>query len=180
MGFKLYTTCVRTVEQARDTLQLLRERRAITATVVSDIRRRRRTADIALQATFEELRHAFITSLDREELLRLRQMTERLVCGAEDIVLALYRRGQSALLPDDTVLLAAVTEECRLLQTCLEALDSYPRRDTAVKQLCAAEKQHRAAEELDSGDVAYAALHAFSRTCFDTAQQLRIILLKIT
>ncbi len=180
MSYELYDQSTRSVQRALEVLALLRQRQAITAATVETIRRRRRTADIALQGTFDELRRAFITPTDREDILLLRQATERIADTAEDIVLCVYRQGRQALLPDDTALLASVTAECQALYEALTVLSDYPRDDTVLSRLTAAERLHRAGEELDSSSLVYDALRHVSSACRRTTEALRYILLKMT
>ena len=188
MEYALYQQCGRSVEQALDVLETLRQRRAITTATVQEIHLRRATAIIALQASFEELRHAFITPLDREELFRLRQAMEALPRAAEDIALTLYTSGRQALPTGDTRLLSAVTACCRLMGEALARLDAYPRSDTAAKRLSALERQLDEAEQaywqsLPTADPlldqAYRALRAVVAACTAAASALRHALLKL-
>lgn len=180
MSYELYDQSARSVQRALDVLALLRQRQAITAATVEEIRRRRRTADIALQGSFDELRRAFITPTDREDILLLRQTTERIANAAEDIPLSVYRQGRQALLPDDTALLAAVTAECQALYEAVAALPAYPRDETVLKHLVSAERLHRISEENSSSSLAYDTLMHLSAVCRRTTDILRYTLLKMT
>ncbi len=179
MGYTIYEQSTRSLQQTLAVLASLRRREAVTAAVCEDIRRRRRTGVIALQTTFTELKEAFITPIDREDLWLLRQTTEAVLRAAEDIVLTLYRCGKTALPCDDTARLTAVEEECRFLCAAVEAVAVYPRLDAAEKQLNAAEKQHEQCPD-DAAFPWHRALHALSDTCRTAAERLRYILLKMS
>ena len=97
MGYIIFEQCCRSAQQTQEPLQRLRQRHAVTEEMVSQIHLRRRTAALAMQATFEELCHAFITPFDREDLLLLRQCAENVTCAAEDVLLALHRHRLAAL-----------------------------------------------------------------------------------
>ena len=175
MSYTPYGQCARSVYRALELLGALRRRERITADTIGDIRRRRRTADIALQATFDDLRRAFLTPIDREDILLLRQVTEHVAVAAEDVVLSLYRHGEHALSADDTALLAAVTAECEALHEALVLLPAYP-RGALLRHLTAAERRHLACAELDGAP----SLIALSATCRTATEALRRILLTIT
>lgn len=180
MNYPIYTQCENSLRQAQEILDSLRQRRAITETTIRDIHRRRHTADIAMQATFEELRHAFITPIDREDIWRLRQITEAVVHSTEDAVLTFFRHRQSVMHPNDNALLCAVNTACRLLQAAMESFPSYPRSNAVLGHLTALEKQHRQCEELTGSEIGDAPLKNISAACFSAAEILRYILLKVT
>lgn len=180
MKHPIYEQCENSIKQALDVLEILRQRRAITEPLTRAIRLRRRTADIAMQATFEELRHAFITPIDREDLLRLRQVAEAVVCCAEDAVITLSLRRQPTIPPDDTALLSAVTAECRHLQAAIESFAPYPRSNTILDRLTALERQHRKSEEEIGSETTGEALKKISAACFSAAEAIRYVLLKIS
>ena len=176
MSYTPFDQCARSVWRALETLTLLRQRRAITADTVADIRRHRRTADISLQSTFRELRRAFLTPIDRDEVLLLRQLTEQVATAAEDCVLSLYRSGHTALHGDAHALLVAVTDECTALHEALLSLSGYPRSDAILHQLTEAERRHRTTQETG----AFPPLIALSAACHRVSEALRRILLTMT
>ncbi|MBP3435889.1 MAG: DUF47 family protein [Clostridia bacterium] len=180
MKYPIYEQCENSIKQALDALERLKQRQAISEATVRAIRLRRRTADIAMQATFEELQHAFITPIDREELLRLRQITEAVLCRVEDTVLMLFRRHQPTLHPNDNSLLAAVNDECRLLQETIESFSTHPRSDAVFGRLVALERQHRKSEEQDGSEQNGASLKKISAACATATEVIRYILLKVT
>ncbi len=167
------------LKQATEILTELRRRHAVSAERTEAVYRRRHTADIALQACFDKLQHAFVTPIDREDILLLRQTAEHTVCAAEDIQLTLYRNGQTALSSDDTALLTAVSTETRLLKDAFTVFPLYPRQKTVLSRLAALEKQHRLSETLGGSSFAELSLRRLSNTCFTTAQILRRVLLKM-
>lgn len=175
MSYTPYDQCARSIGRALEILGLLKRRERLTEDTVGDIRRRRRTAAIALQATFDDLRRAFLTPIDREDVLLLRQVTDAVAHAAEEVVLSLYRRGEHALSAGDTALLAAVTAECEALNEAFLALPAYPRGDL-LRHLTAAERRHLACAELDGTP----SLTALSESCRETAAVLRRVLLAIT
>lgn len=179
MSYELYDQSARSAQRALEVLTLLRRRQAITAATIKAIHRRRRTADIALQSSFDELRRVFITPTDREDILLLRQAAEHVADAAEDIPLYVYRQGCQALLPDDTALLAAVTAECQALYEALTALPAYPRDETVLKHLASAERLHRVSGEISSSSLAYDTLMHLSGVCRSATDTLRYILLKM-
>lgn len=176
MSYTPYGQCARSVYRALEILGSLRRRECITDEKIGDIHRRRRTADIALNATFDDLRRAFLTPIDREDVLWLRQVSERVAAAAEDVVLDLYRRGERALSVNDTALLSAVISECELLHEAFVALPAYPRSDHILRHLTAAERRHLAVAELDGKT----SLLRLSDSCRIATETLRCILLKIT
>lgn len=176
MSYTPYDQCARSVYRALEILGCLRRRERVTADKLGDIHRRRRTADIALQATFEDLRRAFLTPIEREDVLRLRQVCERVAATAEDVVLTLHEAGEHALCADDTALLSAVTTECEALHEALIALPAYPRSDGILRHLTAAERRHGATAELGGRP----ALLRVSDACRRVTETLRRILLGIT
>ena len=176
MSYTPYDQCARSVYRALEILGGLRRRERVAADKPGDIHRRRRTADIALQATFDDLRRAFLTPIDREDVLYLRQVCERVATTAEDVVLALYQAGEHALCADDTALLSAVTAECEALHEALIALPAYPRNDGILRHLTAAERRHLAVVELGGT----ASLLRLSDACRMATEALRRILLCIT
>ena len=180
MTYPLYTRCVSNVSQALEMLNTLRERRAVTHDTITCICSRRRAADIALQAEFDELRHAFITPAPREALWQLLRASAAVVDSTEDVSLSLYRDGFSALGANDTALLAAVKDECEKLKTALESLPHYPKSESVITALCALEKAHRTTESHTASPAAQNALHGISAAVFATAACLRQLLLTIT
>ncbi len=180
MKHPIYEQCENSIREALRALEQLRQRQAITDETVRTIRLRRRTADIAMQATFEELRHAFITPIDREDLLRLRQVTEKVAYYTEEAVLALFRQRQPTVHPNDTALLSAINEECRLLQVVVSSFPDYPRSDAILGHLTALERKHRQSEEQNGSDLNENSLKNISAACFSAAETVRYILLKIT
>lgn len=175
MSYTPYDQCARSIGRALEILGLLKRRERLTEDTVGDIRRRRRTATIALQATFDDLRRAFLTPIDREDVLHLRQVTDAVAHAAEETVLSLYRRGEHALSAGDTALLTAVTAECEALHEAFLALPAYPRGDL-LRHLTAAERRHSASAELGGTP----SLTALSVACRETAAVLRRVLLAIT
>ena len=180
MSYSLYTQCEDCITQALAVLTALRERRTITAATVQELFRRRRTADIALQAAFEELRHAFITPAPREALWELRCAAACVTDRAEAVQLALYHCGRSALYADDTALLSAVKEECCRLLEAFAALPQYPKSEAVIKALTALEKQHRTAEQTTASAVAENALRHLSEACAEAARRLQYVLLTVS
>ena len=178
MGYTVYESASRSLRDALDILQSLRTRRAITATTAEDIRLSRRARTLSAQTAFLELQQAFITPIDREDLLELRQLADAVHRAAEDVVLALYAHGLSAPSPDDTAALSAAVQECTLLYEAVESLQTYPRSDTVVQKLTAAEQQHWQRQDLDRSPTRRALVH-FGNTCFTAAERLRRILLKM-
>lgn len=178
MGYTVYESASRRVREALGTLESLRRREAITAATVDAVRLSRRARTIAMQTTFLELQQAFITPIDREDLLSLRQHTEAMHRAAEDIVLTAYAHGRSALSPDDTAALSAAIQECTLLYEAVDALGCFPRSDTVVQKLTAAEHHHCGRLDTDLSPTRRA-IAQFSRTCFATAEHLRLLLLKM-
>ena len=179
MPYNHYCSYRRSIERALTVLQTLRKREAITASYIDAIHRRRHTADIALQAEFDELRRAFITPIDREALWFLRQHTDQIAKIAEDIPLALYRRRLPCLSPDDTALLSAVINECTALHTALSALDDYPKHYTVIKHLSAADAAHRQTLKTN-GTVIEEAFYRLSDACAATVCVARCVVLKMT
>lgn len=179
MSYEPFERCADSLKQATEILTELRQRHAVSAARTEAVHRRRRTADIALQMCFDELQRAFITPIDREDILLLRQTAEQTVCAAEDILLTLYRCGQPALSPDDTALLTAVSTEARLLKEAFAVFPLYPRQRTVLSRLADLEKQHRLCETLGGSPFAEMSLHRLSDTCFTASQILRRVLLKM-
>ena len=179
MGYTIYDSAARSMQNALNVLHSLRHRDTITDITVNDIRLSRRTRAIALQTTFSELSQAFITPIDREDLLELRQLTERILRASEDVILTLYAHGQSAPTSDDTAALTAVTKECTLLYEAVDAIASYPRSDTVIDKLTAAEQQHWLYQDFDSSPTHHA-IRQLSDTCYHTTEHLLRILLKMT
>ncbi len=174
-----YAPYLHSIECALTTLQALRNHESITASYIESIHRRRHAADIALQAKFDELRRAFITPIDREDLWLLRQCVDQIAETAEDIPLALYRRGLPCLSPNDTALLSAVTNECTALHTALLSLDGYPRNDNIIKHLAAADKAHRQTQKTN-GAAAEEAFYRLSAACAAAVHTTRYVVLKMT
>lgn len=180
MKYPIYEQCENSIKQACTVLEMLRQRKAVNEAVIRSIRLRRHTADIAMQATFKELRRTFITPIDREDLLRLRQVTEMVACCAEDAVLTLFRHRQPTAHPNDTALLSAVNTECRILQDVAAAFPDYPRSDAVLKRLADFQRQHRQSEEQNSSELMYDTLKKISAACFSAAEVIRYVLLKVT
>lgn len=178
MGYIIFEQCCRSAQQTQEVLQRLRQRHAVTQEMVSQIHLRRRTAALAMQATFEELCHAFITPFEREDLLLLRQCAENVTCAAEDVLLALHRQRLSALPESATPLLTAATTECEHWKAALQSLHTYPRGRDTVKSLTALELQHVRTATITAQEPYHTALHGLSNICGAAANALRIILLK--
>lgn len=180
MNHALYRHNIESMQQALQVLAFLQHRETVTEAAVSQLRLRRRTADMAQSTYFEELQDAFITPIDREELFRLRQLADQLLCAAEDILVTLRHHRLAALPTDDTALLAGVYEEYRLLSEVFAALPAYPHSTTVLRHLAAAEKQHRQTEELTGSAAWHDRLHNLSSTCRNATDAIRYLLLKIT
>ncbi len=180
MGYILFEQCYRSSQQTQDVLQHLRQRRAVTERTVREVHLRRHTAALAMQATFEELRHAFITPFDREDLLLLRQCAESVTRAAEDVLLTLHRYGLTALPESATPLLSAVTAQCEHWEAVLKSLHTYPRTATVLKSLAALEFEHLRADAIVTEEPYHTALHGLSSVCLAAANTLRVILLKQT
>ena len=178
MGYTVYESAARRVREALDTLDSLRRREAVTTATVDKIRLSRRARTAAMQTLFLELEQAFITPIDRDDLFTLRQITDVVLSAAEDITLTLYAHGGSAPAPDDTAALTAAVQECTLLYEAVDSLGCYPRSDTVVQKLTAAEHRHNEQLDLDPSPT-HRAIARFSNTCFAAAEQLRRILLKM-
>ncbi len=178
MSHPIFKQCERSISAALETLRFLQKRCVITAKTIEDIRLHRQTADIALQGTFEELRHAFITPIDREEMWHMRQITECVAHCAEEACVALWQEGCSAPSPNDTALLAAVFKECSHLRDAVAAFPYYPRTEQVLVHLKEAERQHRLCEGIGGREPLQSALKKLSAACFDAAESLRYILLK--
>ncbi len=178
MGYTVYESAARSLRDTLDTLDSLRRREAVTNTAADTIRLSRRARTVAAQTAFLELQQAFITPIDREDLLTLRQLTETVHRAAEDITLTLYAHGLSAPLPDDTAALTAAVQECTLLYEAVDSLGCYPRSDTVVQKLTAAEHQHWQRLDTDRSPTRRA-IARFSDSCFTATEQLRRILLKM-
>lgn len=178
MGYTVYESAARRMREALDTLESLRRREAVTTATVETIRVSRRTRVVSMQTLFSELEQAFITPIDREDLLTLRQTTESVLRAAEDIVLTLYAHGLSAPSPDDTAALTFAVRECTLLYEAVDSLGCYPRSDTVVQKLTATEKHHCGRLDPDPAPTRRA-VAAFSDTCFTATEQMRRILLKM-
>ena len=179
MKYPIYEQCVNSVKNALEVLEALHHRESITDSAVQAIRLRRRTADIAMLGTFDELRHAFITPIDREDLLRMRQMCETIVYDTEEILIQLYRQNRSALPYGDNKLLLSAIRECQLLQASLERFSDFPRSDDVVCHLTDLIRQHRKSEEQFSTDQGVSTLKNVSAACFSAAETLLQILLKV-
>ncbi|MBR2405938.1 MAG: hypothetical protein IKB04_02690 [Clostridia bacterium] len=180
MRHEWYDRCANSVSEALSVLDFLRHREAITAATVEALHRRRHTADIALKAAFEELRRAFITPADREDLWLLWQTAEQITEAAEEIVLSLIRKQHSCLTPNDTAQLAAVTAECRALHEAFAALPDYPHSDRVLQHVDTAERLHRQTEKITGHPLTDAALRHVSATCATATRTIRYALLKMT
>lgn len=180
MGYILFEQCYRSSQQTQNVLQHLRQRRAVTERTVREVHLRRHTAVVAMQATFEELCHAFITPFDREDLLLLRQCAESVTRAAEDVLLTLHRYRLTALPESATPLLAAVTAECEQWEAVLKSLPAYPRTATVLKSLTALEFEHLRTAVIITEEPSHTALHKVSTVCGTAADALRMILLKQT
>ncbi len=180
MKYPIYEQCERSISNAIGVLESLHQRQAVNTAAVQAIHTRRHTADIALQGTFEELRHAFVTPIDRENLLRLRQVTEAVTRRAEDIVLELYYQRKPTASPNDNAFLCALKTECTLLMAVVEAFPTYPRSEDVLKRLAQSEQQHRRNAQLDGSDLLRPLLKNVSTACAQAVDTIRYILLKIT
>lgn len=178
MNHAFYRYSIECMQQALQVLEFLRQRETATEAVAMRIRLRRRTADIALSAYFEELQNAFITPIDREELFRLRQLADWLLSAAEDLILVLRHNRLAALPTDDADLLSGVYEEYRLLNEVFAAIPAYPHSTVVLRHLTAAEKQHRQTEELVGSLAWHERLHALSTRCHVATDTVRYLLLK--
>ena len=180
MTSSVYSQCQSSLLRAKAGLDVLHHRKAITEDTVRAIRAKRRTSDVAMQAVFEELRHAFITPIDREDLLRLRQTIEAVVFCIDEVLIALFYQGRPTLHPNDTALLSAVTAEFTALQAVVDFFPDYPRCDAVLGHLKTLEKQHRQCEEERGSNFGEPALKKISAACFSAAETIRCILLKVT
>ena len=179
MKYPIYEQCINSIKSALETLEFLNQRGNITYSCVQSIRLRRRTADIAMRGTFDELRHAFITPIDREDLLRMRQVCESVTYHAEEVTMLLFAQKQSALPCEKHELLQSVIHECRLLKTALESFPDFPRSDDTVNHITNLIRRHRNCEEQYDASPHGTALKNVSAACVFAAETLLCILLKV-
>ncbi len=121
------------------------------------VQARRTAADIAGNAIYALLRHAFITPIEREDLWLLRETAERVWRTAEDTALLLYHCEQPLPPACEPVVCMAITC-CTVAKQLAEA---FPNVESIPKQM----------RLLREAEYTY---HAALRTCFadDAARSL--------
>lgn len=132
---------------AEKAAKILENGQAITPQTVYT---RRCAADIAKAAIFDALQAAFITPVDREDLWRLCEAGERLLCAAERFWLEMGCQNRTPSSPIDTMC-HALARACRVCGTAADPSSAKAVRyaqqvcytvreqrytDTAVRDLC--------------------------------------------
>ncbi len=124
----IYARCRVCTGKAANVLADMIEKNTLTPTTV---RARRAAADIATDAVYASLCHAFITPIDREDLWLLQEAAEHVCCAAEDTAILLYHCGRR--LPSACESVVRATIAC--CTAAEQILESFPDPDTAALQM---------------------------------------------
>ncbi len=140
-----YTYCKHSVEGASS---LIRDIRGGHFPDPGDIRLRRHKDGVVRRSLFEELRRAFLTPIDRDDLWQMCTKTAHVFTKAEDIVLELWRQGWTRL-PEDS-LWVSLQDTCDDLVKAVEAFPLSRRREEVPARIASLEKHAGEAEKVYS------------------------------
>ncbi len=104
------------------------------------VRARRTAADIAGDAAYASLCHAFITPIDREDLWLLREAAEDVWCAAEEASILLYHCGRQLPVACEPVIRA--TAAC--CTATGQVAEIFPNPDSTVQQMRVLREAQRA------------------------------------
>ncbi len=126
-----YQYCHRTVTQAS---ALWRDICAEQLPAVADILLRRKRDDRVRRLLFDEIRRAFLTPIDREDLWGLCVASEELLRAVEDVAAEIHRQGRERL-PDGKAFWAEIGLGCAALQQAVKSFPRFQRQDDTTDAL---------------------------------------------